>query len=370
MQPFNFESIISKQRTICNRNVSENAPHFPECREIRTEMHRKAEKLLQRPASGCYNTVPLEVSMLEDRMYSLNRYFKDTFGEKVYRLSFNPGTTCPNRDGTIGTGGCIFCSEGGSGDFTPDCKVSVTKQLARAKAMVSQKGAKKFLGYSQAFTGTYGDPKVLFERFSEVLSEPDIVGLSIGTRPDCLPPEILTMLTELRERFQKPVYLELGLQTANDELAGRLHRGYPFSVYEAAVRTLSELHFPVVTHLILGLPTETEDDIFDTLQKVTALPVHGLKFSLLYILRGTKMELWYREHPEDFHFLREEDYYPLIGKCLSRIPDSVVIHRLTGDAPKKDLVAPLWTADKKHVLNTLTRELVRMDVVQGKNVFQ
>ena len=303
--------------------------------------------------------------MLEDRIYSLNQYFRETFGEKVYRLSFNPGTTCPNRDGTVGTGGCVFCSEGGSGDFTPDTALSVKEQLSCARKLVSGKGAKLYLGYSQAFTGTYGDPERLCRCFSEVLSEPDIVGLSVGTRPDCLGEPVLSMLCRLRRQYGKPVYLELGLQTANDCLAERLNRGYSYSCFENAVRRLSELSFPVTVHLILGLPTETEADILETVRQVTLLPIHGLKLSLLYILKGTPMETWYREHPEDFHFTEEADYYPLIEKCLRIIPKTVVIHRLTGDAPKKDLLVPKWTADKKHVLNTLVREMNRSGTVQG-----
>ncbi len=306
--------------------------------------------------------------MLENRMYSLNQYLRDTFSEKVYRLSFDPGTTCPNRDGTLGYGGCIFCSEGGSGDFTPRHTLPISEQLAKAKALVASKGATKYLGYSQAFTGTYGDPQVLEERFGQVLSEPDIVGLSIGTRPDCLPQKMLDMLLRLRERYQKPIWIELGLQTTNDALAKQLHRGYDYTVFSDAVNRLHALHFPIIVHLILGLPTETEEDMLASLRTVCALPIDGIKLSLLYVLRGTEMEKWYRETPEDFHLMEEEAYYQFLCRALCHIPKHIVVHRITGDAPKPLLVAPLWTGNKKRVLNTITARMKETDSYQGRDL--
>ena len=278
---------------------------------------------------------------------------KEIYGEKVYRLSLSSGCSCPNRDGTIGYGGCTFCSEGGSGEFAASC-APVREQLEAAKERIRGKtDAGKFIAYFQSFSNTYGDIKQLRSLYHETISQDEIVVLDIGTRPDCLGGEMLEMLKGLNSI--KPVWVELGLQTVNDTTADRIKRGYKLSVFEEAYRNLKEIGISVIVHVILGLPGETEENMLDTVRYLSKLdPVlDGIKLHMLQILTGTELASQYRREP--FHVLTLEEYGRLLIKCLKLLKPETVIHRTTGDGPKKLLIEPQWCADKKKVLNTLNR---------------
>ncbi|MBR1744133.1 MAG: TIGR01212 family radical SAM protein, partial [Lachnospiraceae bacterium] len=280
----------------------------------------------------------------------MNQYLKDRFGEKVYKISINAGFTCPNRDGTLGTGGCIFCSGAGSGDFAESAELSVTEQIERGKKKLEKKIKNgKYIAYFQAFTNTYAPVERLREVFMEAVSHPDIVLLSIATRPDCLPEEVLSLLEELNQR--KPVWVELGLQTIHERTAAYIRRGYPLSVFEKAVSALRERSLETIVHVILGLPGENEEDILKTVSYVAecagAGKVQGIKLQLLHVLKGTDLE---REYGEGrFSVMRMEEYVALVCKCLQLLPEKLVIHRLTGDGDKRILVAPEWSGNKKLV---------------------
>ena len=297
------------------------------------------------------------------RYYSLDYYLKQTFHEKLYKLSLNGGMTCPNRDGTIGTGGCIFCSEGGSGDFAADNRLPMDEQILQAKTAVSRKfSGTRYIAYFQAFTNTYARTPEELERlrrlYAETLQRPEIAALSIGTRPDCLPPEILGMLRELRAvQPQKPVWVELGLQTVHEKTAERIHRGYPLEVFERAVRDLKEIGMEVIVHVILGLPGESREEMIGTVRYLGQMEpaVDGIKLQQLQILRGTQMAAEFQKDP--FPVMTLEEYCSLVRDCLQALPEDIVIHRLTGDGPKSLLIAPLWSGDKKRVLNTMRKAI-------------
>jgi hypothetical protein len=301
------------------------------------------------------------------RYYSLDAYLKETFGEKVYRLSLNGGMTCPNRDGLLDTRGCIFCSAGGSGDFAAVPSLSITAQIEQAKTLVQSKTrCRKFIAYFQAYTNTYAPVAYLRRIFTEALVHPDIVALSIATRCDCLPPEVLSLLAELNR--SKPVWVELGLQTAHPDTLSRIRSGFTLSQYEAAVCSLHGSGIPVITHLILGLPGETTDMMKESVSYVSALPVSGVKLQLLHVLKGTDLGRMYAQAP--FPLFSMEEYCDLICDCIALLPPDMVIHRLTGDGPRSLLLAPLWSTDKKRVLNTIHRDLRERDLWQGKYFFQ
>lgn len=297
---------------------------------------------------------------MNGRYYSLNEYLKNTFGEKVYKLSLDLGLTCPNRDGTLDTRGCIFCHNGSS--HFAECGEDINVQLENAKKRVESKtDAKKFIAYFQSFTNTYAPADYLDKIFTEVINRDDIVAISIGTRPDCLPPEILDLLEKLNKI--KPVWVELGLQTAKEKSAEYIRRCYPNSVYENAVKELKNRGITVITHIIIGLPNETKEDIFNTVDFVVKCSTDGVKLQLLHILKDTDLY-------EDFKKglvvpLTLDEYMDILFGCIERIPENVVIHRITGDAPKKYLIEPLWSADKKNVLNTINREMKNRNIIQG-----
>lgn len=295
--------------------------------------------------------------------YSLNYYLKETFGEKVYRLSLNGGMTCPNRDGTLGNRGCIFCSSGGSGDFATSPLLSITEQIESAKKKIAAKSnAKKFIAYFQAYTNTYAPVDYLRKIFSEAAAHPDVVVISIATRPDCLNADILELLSEINSI--KPVWIELGLQTIHPATSAWIRSGFSLMDFKHAVMHLHERNIPVIVHLILGLPGETRDMILDSVSYVSSFPISGIKLQLLHILKETDLAVEYEKHP--FHLPDLKEYANLIADCIEILPENVVIHRLTGDGPKKLLVAPLWSADKKRVLNTLMRTLSDRNSYQGK----
>lgn len=286
--------------------------------------------------------------------YSLNQYLKDTFGEKVYKVAIDGGFTCPNRDGTIDTRGCSFCSEAGAGEFAEDRHLSVSKQLKQGKLRVAKKNPNgKIIAYFQAFTNTYAPVNSLRTLYEEALSHPDVVALSIATRPDCLPEEVVRLLEELNQK--KPVWVELGLQTIHERTAERIRRGYPLSVYTAAVERLKKAKLTVITHVILGLPGETKEDMKETVSFVGKTGTNGIKLQLLHVIRGTDLEKEYRAGM--FSTMEMEEYVSLVADCIKLLPKDMVIHRMTGDGDKRTLVAPLWSGDKKRVLNALQKEL-------------
>lgn len=286
------------------------------------------------------------------KYYSLNNYLKDTFGCKVYKISLNAGFTCPNRDGTIGTGGCIFCSAGGSGDFAQSSRLSITQQIERGKELVSSKIKDgKYIAYFQAYTNTYAPIDVLREKYFEAIKHKDIVALSIATRPDCLGEDVLKLLMEVNKI--KPVFVELGLQTIHENTAEYIRRGYSLDVYDKAVKDLKSIGVNVVVHLILGLPNETRADMLQSVKYVCESGADGIKLQLLHVIKNTDLEKDYLDGK--FKVLEFDEYIDIIKDCLEIIPDDIVIHRLTGDGAKKDLVAPLWSADKKRVLNAINR---------------
>ncbi len=285
---------------------------------------------------------------------SLNSYLKATFGCKVYKIALNGGFTCPNRDGTKDDRGCIFCSLGGSGEFAGDPALGITEQIEQGKKLVGDKIKDgKFIAYFQAFTNTYAPVDRLRELYEEAIRHPDIVILSIATRPDCLPEEVLDLLEELNRT--KPVWIELGLQTIHERTAEYIRRGYPLSDYDRAARELQQRGIQVITHVILGLPGETTEDIKETVSYVVNSGANGIKLQLLHILEGTDLAEEYRLGK--VKVLEFEEYIELVKECVALIPPEVVIHRLTGDGDKKILIAPEWSANKKKVLNRLRQEL-------------
>lgn len=288
-------------------------------------------------------------------MMLLNDYLKAAFGCKVYKIALNGGFTCPNRDGTVGTGGCIFCSEGGSGEFAGDPSLSVTEQIEQGKALVASKmRSGKYIAYFQAYTGTYAPIERLRAIYTEAVSHPDVVALSIATRPDCLPDEVIDLIDELNRI--KPVWIELGLQTIHDRSAKYIRRGYELDAYSQAVESLRSRDIEVITHVILGLPFESREDMLATVRYVCESGATGIKLQLLHVLRGTDLEKDYLAGR--FDVLTEDEYIDILRDCISIIPDNVVIHRLTGDGDKRILVAPVWSGNKKHVLNRIRSEVL------------
>lgn len=284
---------------------------------------------------------------------TLNNYLKERFGEKVYKIALNGGFTCPNRDGTIDTRGCIFCSKGGSGDFAESPDLTITEQIENGKKRLEKKIKNgKYIAYFQAFTNTYAPVERLRTIYEEAINHPEIVALSIGTRPDCLGDDVLALLDELNKI--KPIFVELGLQTINEDTAKYIRRGYTLEVYDKAVADLHKIGINVVTHIILGLPNESKEVMLNSV-KYACKVTDGIKLQLLHILKGTDLAKDYEKGK--FEVLTLEQYTEIIKECVQIIPENVVIHRLTGDGAKKDLIAPLWSADKKTVLNTINRAL-------------
>ncbi len=281
----------------------------------------------------------------------LSDHYRRKFGCKVYKLSIDAGFTCPNRDGCLGTGGCVFCSGRGSGDFAASGG-TVTDQLNRAKSRVAAKNRDgKYMAYFQAFTNTYAPVETLRKLYLEAMAPEDIVGIAIGTRPDCLGDDVIALLKELNSI--KPVSVELGLQTIHEASVSYIRRGYVNQVYVDAVRRLKDAGLEVVTHVILGLPGETPDMAAATTAAAVAAGTDGVKLHLLHVMRGTDLETDYRAGK--FECLTMEEYGEWLKACLARVPETVVVHRITGDGAKKDLVAPLWSGDKKRVLNYLNQ---------------
>lgn len=289
---------------------------------------------------------------------SFNKYLKDKFGQKVYKISLDGGFTCPNRDGKTGTRGCIFCSKGGSGDFAENRDMSITEQIESGKKKVEKKiKSGKYIAYFQAFTNTYAPVETLRQKYEQAINHPDIVALSIATRPDCLGDDVLRLLDEMNKI--KPVFVELGLQTIHQKSAKYIRRGYDLSIYDKAVRDLKKIGVNIVVHVILGLPNESENDMLETVKYVCESGANGIKLQLLHVIDGTDLAKDYEKGL--FKTLEFDEYVNLIVKCVKIIPKDIVIHRLTGDGAKKDLIAPLWSADKKKVLNAINKALMETD---------
>ncbi len=300
---------------------------------------------------------------LNGHYYSLNQFLQETFGEKLYKIALDGGFTCPNRDGTIGTKGCIFCSEGGSGEFASKLCQDINEQIENAKMLVSNKAkCKRFIAYFQSFTNTYAPVSYLEKAFSDVIIRDDIAILSIATRPDCLGDDVIDLLDRLNQI--KPVWIELGLQTIHKHSAEYIRRGYSLNVYDKAVERLRAKNITVITHVILGLPFESKKQMLETVSYVGKSGVQGIKLQLLHVLKNTDLAEEYIAGA--FSALTLDEYTDILCDCLELLPEDIVIHRLTGDGPKRLLIAPMWSADKKNVLNTINRSLDLKQIVQGK----
>ncbi len=295
------------------------------------------------------------------RQKMISEVLKERYGTKVYKLALTSGCTCPNRDGTVGYGGCSFCSEGGSGEFAAPL-LPLEEQIREARRRVDQKiparippDKRRYVAYFQSFTNTYGDPERLGALYMEAAMRPEICAVSVGTRPDCLPPDMLTALSAVNR--VKPVWVELGLQTAHERTARAVNRCWRFPVYEEAVRTLKALDMQVITHVIFGLPGESREDMLETVRVISAMRPHtdGIKLQQLQVLEGTRMGREYKAHP--FPLMSLDEYCDLLRDSLAILPEDVVIHRLTGDGPKALLIAPKWCADKRRVMNTIRKRV-------------
>lgn len=296
------------------------------------------------------------------RYYSLDCRLKESFGEKLYKLSLDGGMTCPNRDGKISTGGCIFCSEGGSGEFSAPC-TDIDSQIQYAKSLVNRKfSGDRYIAYFQAYTNTYAPVDYLRQLFMPVIKRNDIAVLSIATRPDCLEDDKIQLISELAQI--KPVWIELGLQTMHKKTADFINRGYELECYEKAVSDLKKAGADIITHIILGLPDESREEILQTARYVGGF-TDGIKIQLLHVLKNTRLAELYENGY--FTTLSENEYISLVCDVISVLPPNVVIHRLTGDGDKNLLISPKWSGDKRRVLNLINHELKTRNIYQGKN---
>ncbi len=303
----------------------------------------------------------------QKRYHSLDYELKKLYGRKVYKLSLNGGMTCPNRDGTLDSRGCIFCSQGGSGDSAAGFRSDITRQIEEAKQQVARKipgpGDASYIAYFQAYTNTYAPVEYLRSIFHEAIRHPEIVLLSIATRPDCIDQEILNLLVELSQI--KPVWIELGLQTIHEETAAFLRRGYPLPVFEGCVSRLHACGIPVIVHTILGLPKESKHDMLKTMEYLSKLPIQGIKLQLLHILKGTDLGQLYEEDRLGSDMSLDE-YVDTVICCIEHLPQDIVIHRITGDGPGKLLLSPAWSRNKKLVMNRIHSRMKERDTYQGK----
>lgn len=327
--------------------------------------------------------------------YSLDAYLKNTYGKKLYKIAIDAGFTCPNRDGTLGVEGCIFCSAGGSGDYAVKRTdhPSITKQIAAGISMFERKAVsntssefmrdaqemlhsesdnrspnsdiRRFIAYFQAYTNTYGSVPHLLALYTEALAEPSVAGISIATRPDCITEDIVAMLCDIRKRFpDKFIWIELGLQTIHDKTADFIRRGYPLSVYDQCVAMLRQAHIPVVTHVILGLPLEIKEHMLSTVDHLNQIGTWGVKLQLLHVLKGTKLAALYEQNA--YRPLSQDDYNDIVIDCLEHLSPDIVVHRLTGDGPRNLLLAPLWSLEKRNVLNALHHTIKLQNARQGR----
>lgn len=306
-----------------------------------------------------------EHSMWKDkRYYSLNYFLREKFGEKVFKISLDAGFSCPNRDGKINNKGCIFCSERGSGDFAGNRNYSITEQFENIKIMMNKKWKQgKYIAYFQAYTNTYGEIDLLRSKYEEALNQSGVVALAIATRPDCINDDVLDLLEEYNKRIY--LWIELGLQTTNDETAKLINRGYKLEVFENTVDKLRKRNIDVVVHTILGLPGEDESCMLKTIDYVAHKDVQGIKIHLLHVMKNTPLEKLFNEG--NMQFMTEENYVNLICKAITRLPKNMVIHRLTGDAPRNLLIEPKWSLKKWEILNAIDKKLKDENLYQGMN---
>ena len=304
----------------------------------------------------------------------LNSYLKNRFGKKIYKISLDAGMTCPNRDGTIDTRGCIFCSEGGSGDFAASCSLSITDQITAGKALVSKKiknedNTGQYIAYFQAYTNTYAPINRLRTIYMEAATNNDIIAISIATRPDCIDEKIMDLIYEIHQI--KPVFIELGLQTSNAKSASYIRRGYTNKIFEDAINLIkiyndklnSNNPIHIVVHTIIGLPTEDYPIMLETIKYINQFPIHGVKLQLLHILSNTDLAKEYEKNP--FKVLSLEEYTDILIKLLENLREDIVIHRMTGDGPKNILIAPEWSKNKRNVLNYINKQLSLRNTTQG-----
>ncbi|MBR2634499.1 MAG: TIGR01212 family radical SAM protein [Clostridia bacterium] len=290
----------------------------------------------------------------------LNSFLKSQYGTKVYKIALSTPFSCPNRDGTVGVGGCLFCSASGSGNFASDPALPIEEQIRWGKERVRKKAGEnpRFIAYFQSFSSTWGSIDIQRKLFSAAIEDPEVVILSVATRPDCLSEEVLSLLGELNQK--KPVWVELGLQTANEKTARYIRRGYENSVFTKAVERLRRIGLSVIVHLILGLPEESHEDEIASLRFTVSHDVQGIKFHLLHVLRGTDLA------KTDYRALEMEEYVFRVTDLIRYVPESIIIHRLTGDGDKKELIAPLWSGDKKRVLNAISKRIRESGLRQGE----
>ena len=301
----------------------------------------------------------------EKRYHSLNYHLRKTYGEKLYKISLDGGMTCPNRDGTLGTRGCIFCSKGGSGDFAASKTLSITEQIETGKQQAARKyTGNSYIAYFQAYTNTYAPAAYLRQIFTEAIQNPNIRILSIATRPDCLSPDVISLLKELAAI--KPIWVELGLQTIHEDTARFIRRGYDLPVFERAIHDLRNAGISVIVHTILGLPGESRKQMLQTVNYLNTQDIQGIKFQLLHILKDTDLADYYERHP--FSLPDMETYFSILAEQLTHLRPDIVVHRLTGDGPKQLLIAPLWTGNKRQVLNQMQAYFKRHDIWQGKDL--
>lgn len=298
------------------------------------------------------------------RYHNLNYFLREKFGQKVFKISLDAGFSCPNRDGTISKGGCVFCSERGSGDFAGDRCFSISKQFEDIRMMMNKKWKDgKYIAYFQAYTNTYAAIDILREKYEEAINQQDVVALAIATRPDCLSEEVLDLIEEYSNKVY--TWVELGLQTSKDETARLINRGYELSVFEEGVRSLRKRNIDVVTHVILGLPRESKIDMINTINYVAHSDIQGIKIHLLHLMKNTPLEKFYKSG--DLKLMEMEEYIDLIGEAITLLPENMVIHRLTGDAPRDLLIGPMWSLKKWEVLNAIDKKLEDENLYQGMN---
>jgi len=298
----------------------------------------------------------------EKSFNNIDYYLKEKFGEKIFKVSLDGGFTCPNRDGTLSYKGCIFCSESGSGEFSGNRKNSITNQINEQIKFLEKGVDKKYIAYFQNFTGTYGNIEHLRSVYEEAIKHPNIVGLAIATRADCLSEEVLGLLSEFNEKTY--LWIEIGLQTINDKTAEIINRGYKTEIFTEKMKELNKRNIKVVTHVIIGLPNENKNDVFSTIDYINEQKTWGIKLHLLYILKNTGLFEYYKSNP--FEIMKKEEYISLVTEIVSRLDKEIVIHRLTGDAPWKDLYEPKWSTDKRGILNGINKFLKEKKIYQGK----
>lgn len=306
----------------------------------------------------------MHIKYNNDRFYSLNNYLKETFGKKVYKVSLDGGFTCPNRDGKISNKGCLFCSDHGSGEFAGNRKKSITEQIDEQLEFIYRKNKdSEVIAYFQNFTNTYGNIEYLKKIYYEALSHKKVIGIVIATRPDCIDNEVLELLSNInKEHF---LWVELGLQTANNNIGEIINRGYKTACYIDICKKLNEKNIKFVTHMIVGLPFDTEENLFDTIDLINEVNSWGIKIHLLYVLKNSNLERYYKKTP--FKIYERDEYVDIVTRLISKLNPNIVVHRLTGDAKKDDLYLPLWSSDKRKVLNEIQKKLKENEIHQGKN---